>query len=168
MIQSCQGDGLTAFQSLHLFPPRVRGLRAQRSLTPSVLWEPPDHSAVCSNACSIKVNPAECHFWAFLATVWITGTCLPEAEGNLPFCLSEPITGKRMLFSDSSCGHSWEEMSRREVGSSGPRQSKAGAVAVLRLSLTVTVSSPIPLSSLCISMNSITISVTWASANDRS
>lgn len=125
MIQSCQGDGLTAFQSLHLFPPRVRGLRAQRSLTPSVLWKPPDHSAVCSNACSIKVNPAECHFWAFLATVWITGTCLPEAEGNLPFCLSEPITGKRMLFSDSNCGLSWEEMSRREVGSSGPQAVKS-------------------------------------------
>lgn len=53
-------------------------------------------------------------------------------------------------------------------GAQGPRQSKAGAVAVLRLSLTVTVFSPIPLSSLCISMNSITISVTGASANDRS
>lgn len=53
------------FSLFHLFPPRFCDLRAQRHLNQFVLWKPPDHNAVCSTACSIKVNPAECHFWDF-------------------------------------------------------------------------------------------------------
>lgn len=65
-------DSLT-FSLFHLFPPRFCDLRAQRHLNQFVLWKPPDHNAVCSIACSIKVNPAECHFWDFFVTVWIIG-----------------------------------------------------------------------------------------------
>ena len=65
-------DSLT-FSLFHLFPPRFCDLRAQRHLNQFVLWKPSDHNAVYSTACSIKVNPAECHFWDLFVPVWIIG-----------------------------------------------------------------------------------------------
>lgn len=115
------------FSLSHLFPPRFCDLRAQRHLHLSVLKN--FLITMLSNTCSIKVNPAEHPFLGFLITAWIVGmSCLfvcmyvcvcflTEAE-TLPLgLLSYWWTQNAHFFPDSNCFHSWEDMSRREIGS---------------------------------------------------